>query len=193
MFKKHLFIALSLLLLISLMVSHQSFAEEGRLLDPYPLNVQAQNFELFDTSGNKRELSNFRGMFVLINFWAISCNVCKSEMTTLQDAYELLGKEKLIVLSIHAGDDVEGANSVVKLNKITYPVLIDMNLELGHWGIPILPTTFVVDPEGNIRYRAIGSRVWNSPFMIDFLQAMLDGYKPMVSLRDSQLHGRTFR
>lgn len=188
MFKKHLFIALSLLLLNSIMVSHQSIAEEGRLMDPYPLNVPAKNFELFDTSGNKQELSNFRGMFVLINFWAISCNVCKSEMTTLQDAYELLGKEKLIVLSIHAGDDVEGANSVVKLNKITYPVLIDMKLELGHWGIPILPTTFVVDPEGNIRYRAIGSRVWNSPFMIDFLQAMLDDYKPMVSLRDSQLH-----
>ncbi len=187
-FKNHSFITLSLLSLSFFMVSHQLFAEDGRLMDPYPLNVQAQNFELYDISGNKQELSNFRGMFVLINFWAISCNVCKSEMTTLQYAYELLGKEKLIVLSIHAGDDVEGVNSVVKLNKITYPVLIDMNLELGHWGVPLLPTTFVVDPEGNIRYRAVGSRVWNSPFMIDFLQAMLDDYKPMVSLRDSQLH-----
>lgn len=121
--KNRSFKLLSLLLLNSLMVS-QLFAEEGRLMDPYPLNFQAQNFELFDTSGNKHEFSKFRGKFVLINFWAISCNVCKSEMTTLQDAYELLGEEKILVLSIHAGDDVEGANSVVKLNKITYPVLI---------------------------------------------------------------------
>ena len=185
--KKLSFIALSLLLLNSLIV-YSSFAEERRLMDPYPLSFLAQNFALFDTSGNKHELNNFQGQFVLVNFWALSCNVCKSEMTTLQDAYELLGKEKIIVLSIHAGDDVEGVNSIVKLNKTTYPVLMDMNIELGHWGIPILPTTFIVDPEGNIRYRAVGSRVWNSPFMIDFLQAMLDDYAPRMSLNADQAH-----
>ena len=60
-----------------------------------------------------------------------------------------------------------------------------MDLTLGHWGIPILPTTFLVDPKGNILYRAVGSRVWNSPFMIDFLQGKLNGQKLKVSNRES--------
>ena len=151
-------------------------------MDPFPPNIQAQNFKLLDISGDAHELVNFRGRYVLINFWAMSCNVCKSEMTTLQSAYELLENEKFIVISIHAGDNIEGVLSTVKLNRITYPMLVDMDLRLGDWGIPILPTSFIVDPDGNIRYRAVGPRVWNSPFMIDFLQAMLDSNELKVSL-----------
>jgi len=165
-----------------------SLADDGRLMDPFPPNVQAENFQLYDLAGNKQELVNFRGNYVLVNFWALSCNACKSEMTTLQDAYELLDDENLIVISIHAGDDVKGASSMVKINNITYLVLIDMDLALGHWGIPILPTTFLVDPEGNILYRAVGSRVWNSPFMIDFLQGKISSKKLKVSNLEGDSH-----
>ena len=181
-----------LLILLCILIATSSLADDGRLMDPFPPNVQAENFELYDLSGNKQKLSNFRGKYVLVNFWAISCNACKSEMTTLQDAYELIDDENFIVLSIHAGDDVDGAISVVKLNNITYPVLMDMNLSLGHWGVPILPTTFLVDPEGNILYRAVGSRVWNSPFMIDFLQGKLDSQKLTVSYRENRSYYELF-
>ena len=170
---KYRLIQLFLLLILNILIFNVS-ADEGYLLDSYPPNIQANNFILFDISGDKHELKDFRGKFVLVNFWAMSCNVCKSEMTTLQSAYELLDSNKFIILSIHAGDNVDGVHSVVELNKITYPVLVDLELQLGEWGIPILPTSFIVDPNGNIRYRAVGTRVWNSPFMIDFLQALLD-------------------
>ncbi|MGI9227538.1 MAG: TlpA family protein disulfide reductase [Gammaproteobacteria bacterium] len=178
--------------MLCVLIVTPSLADDGRLMDPFPPNVQAKNFELYDLQGNKKELSSFLGKYILVNFWAISCNVCKSEMTTLQDAYELLDDENFIVLSIHAGDDIEGASAVVKLNNITYPVLMDMDLTLGHWGIPILPTTFLVDPEGNILYRAVGSRVWNSPFMIDFLQGNLNSQNLKVSNRESGSHYELF-
>ncbi len=180
------------LLLFHLLVASLAYAEQRPLMRPYPPNFPSQNFVLFDTFDNKRELTDFRGKYVLINFWASSCNVCKSEMTTLQAAYELLGEEKLSVVSIHAGDDVEDIGAIMKLNNITYPVLMDIHLELGHWGVPILPTTFLVDPESYIRYRAVGSRVWNSPFMIDFLRGVLDTpslpatSRPQASWRDSE-------
>ena len=174
-------------MLMCLLISNV-IADEGRLLDPYPPNVQAENFKLFDISGDKHELKDFHGKFVLVNFWAMSCNVCKSEMTTLQSAYELLDSEKLIIVSIHAGDDIEGVQSVVKLNKITYPVLVDIDLKLGSWGVPILPTSFIVGPDGNIRYRAVGTRVWNSPFMIDFLQSLLDSYELKLSKFEHAIH-----
>lgn len=156
-------------------------ADDGRLMDQYPPNVKAENFELSDINGKQHKLSMFKGRYVLVNFWAMSCNVCKSEMTTLQSAYELINSDNFIVISIHAGNKYEGMDSVVKINKITFPVLIDSNLELGAWGVPILPTTFIVSPEGNILYRAVGTRVWNSPFMIDFLQSLIEEKELTVS------------
>ena len=155
---------------------------EGPIMDAYPPDVQAENFSLFDLSGDKHQLTNFRGKYLLVNFWSMSCNVCKGEMTTLRSARELIGNENIEVISIHAGANVEGAKSVLKINHIDYPVLIDMDLQLGNWGIPILPTTFLIDPNGNISHRAVGSRQWNSPFMLDFLQAIMKNAEKQASI-----------
>ena len=174
-------------ILMCLLISNV-IADDGRLMDLYPPDVQAENFKLFDISGDEHELNDFRGKFVLVNFWAMSCNVCKSEMTMLQSAYELLDSEKFIIVSIHAGDNIDGIQSIVKINKITYPMLVDVDLQLGDWGVPILPTSFIVDPDGNIRYRAVGTRVWNSPFMIDFLQSLLDSYELKLSTLEHTTH-----
>ena len=167
--------------LTSFFIAFSLNAEEGRLFDEYPPNVVAENFTLPDMQGDKHQLEEFRGKFVLVNFWAMSCNVCKSEMTTLQSAYELIDSDELAIVSIHAGNSYDGVEEVLALNKVSYTVLFDTALQLGEWGIPILPTTFVVDPKGNIRYRAVGTRVWNSPFMIDFLQSLLDSDAPKAA------------
>ncbi len=167
-------------------------AEEGRLMDAYPPNVSAENFILPDLNGDEHQLEEFRGKYVLVNFWAMSCNVCKSEMTTLQSAFELLGSDKIAIISIHAGTNYDGVDEVLKINNVTYTVLLDIDLELGAWGIPILPTTFVVSPEGDIRYRAVGSRVWNSPFMIDFIQNLLDSDDTQDSSPQASSNDRTY-
>ncbi len=161
-------------LLICVVVLYLPLAQaEGPIMEAFPPNAKAENFSLFDLSGNKHQLTSFRGKYLLLNFWSMSCNVCKSEMTTLQFALDEIGGEHIEVISIHAGPNIDGAESVLKLNHISYPILVDMDLQLGNWGIPILPTTFLIDPNGNISHRAVGSRQWNSPFMLDFLQAII--------------------
>lgn len=184
--KMHVNISNTLQLMFSLIIgiliyTTPLYAEEGRLMDTYPPDFAAENFKLPDLAGNMHELSNFRGKYVLINFWTMSCNICKSEMTTLQSALELLNSDKLEVISIHAGNNYDGVESVLKLNDIEYPVLFDTDLQLGGWGVPVLPTTFLVDPKGDIRYRAVGTRVWNSPLMIDFMQSILDSNESRAS------------
>lgn len=156
-------------------------AEDGQLVEAYPPNVKAENFKLSDLTGDMHELSDFRGKYVLVNFWAMSCTVCKSEMTTLQSAQELIDRDNLAVISIHAGDSSDEVEAVLKLNGITYPVLFDVDLQLGSWGVPILPTTFLVTPEGDVRFRAAGTRIWNAPFMIDFMQGILDSNETQLT------------
>ncbi len=172
MFINHI---LKLLVLVSMIVAMNSLsAEDGQLMEPYPPNYAASNFKLSDLTGEMHELVDYRGKHVLVNFWSMSCNVCKSEMTTLQSAHDLLGRDDLVIISIHAGNPSEDVGPVLELNNINYKVLFDTDLQLGDWGVPLMPTTFVVDPLGNIRYRVVGTRVWNSPFMIDFIRGILD-------------------
>jgi len=54
---------------------------------------------------------------------------------------------------------------------------MDLNLELGSWGVPTLPTSYLIAPNGSFAYRAVGTRVWNSPVMVDFLRRVFDEYE----------------
>jgi hypothetical protein len=55
-----------------------------------------------------------------------------------------------------------------KLMPISFPIYVDMELELN-WGVPGLPTTFLLNPEGKLIYRAVGKREFASEAMINFL------------------------
>lgn len=182
--KSHLTV-LILGIIVSVVMILPVHAEDGQLAEPYPPNIKAANFKLSDIDGDMHELSDYRGKHLIVNFWSMSCNLCKAEMTTLQSAYELIDNEDLVVLSIHAGNSTDGVESVLELNKITFPVLFDVDLQLGDWGVPIMPTSFIVSPEGDIRYRVVGTRVWNSPFMIDFIKGIIDSNEPQASTKPS--------
>ena len=114
-------------LVVNLITIIPATADDGQLMEAYPPNYEAKNFKLSDLAGEIHELEDYRGKHVLVNFWSMSCNVCKSEMTTLQSAHELLDREDLVIVSIHAGDPSEGVESVLNLNNINYPVLFDID------------------------------------------------------------------
>ena len=153
-----------------------SYAE--RLLDPMPPTMQAHEFTLPAISGENLTLSDLQGKFVLVNFWSTRCTVCRAELTTLQDLYDQMkANSDFEILAIHAGSDIKGVQEQLKINSVTYPMLMDMDLEMGHWGIPTLPTSYLITPDGNFAYRALGTRVWNSPSMVDFLREIFRDYE----------------
>lgn len=149
-----------------------------RLLDPMPRTMPAHEFELPDIKGDQHKLSDYRGKFVLVNFWATSCTICRAELTTLQDMLQILAEDddQLEVLAIHAGDDLKGVEELMEISPVSYPMLMDMDLTMGNWGIPTLPTSYLVTPDGMFAYRVLGTRVWNSPNMIDFLHEIFEDY-----------------
>ena len=142
-----------------------------------PRTMAAYEYNLPDVSGKKHKLSDYKGKFVLINFWATSCTICRAELTALQDMYDQLRKDsEFEVVAIHAGDDLQGVEELLELSPVNYSMLMDLDLELGHWGIPTLPTTYLISPDGMFTYRALGTRIWNSPNMIDFMHQIFDDY-----------------
>ena len=106
-----------------------------------------------------QNLSDFKGNWVVVNYWATWCPPCIEEMPELQsfhDAYENRGA-KVIGINTELVDKFQ-LLSFLDNYFITYPVYTSPPLHESALGtIPGLPTTFIVSPQGNVVARQVGS------------------------------------
>lgn len=120
----------------------------------------AIDFELKDQYGVKHKISDYKGKVIFLNFWATWCPSCKMEMPDIQKLYEKYEKEgddsEVVILSISAPntqneEDIEGLKEFIEEKGYTYPVLMDDGGYIfGAYGISSLPTTFMIDKNGDI-------------------------------------------
>ncbi|MFK7794191.1 MAG: TlpA family protein disulfide reductase [Gammaproteobacteria bacterium] len=166
------------LIVSAVLICACSFANADRLLDAMPRTMHAENFILPHSTGGKLSLDELQGKFVLVTFWTTKCTPCRTELSLLEDLRNQLADDDILeIVAVHAGPDVIGVNEHLAVSPVHYPVVMDINLELGHWGIPSLPTTYLLTPDGDFAYRAVGSRLWNSPQMVDFLKRVFADYE----------------
>ena len=110
---------------------------------------QAIEFTMQQLHGEERSLSEFRGKWVILNYWATWCAPCRKEipdLTALHDA-----REDIVVLGL-AFEDTEIENFDVFLEEFhpSYPILlVDVYAPPEPFGAPkVLPTTIILNPEG---------------------------------------------
>ena len=123
-------------------------------------------------------LNDYRGSTVIVNFWAIWCMPCRREMPVLQDISHELKDRGLVVIGINSGlekdpDNVEIVEFLNYLN-IDYPVGYgDSESKIEQdYSIVGLPSTFIIDSEGNIRYRWLGE--WKKEAFYNAVVSVLD-------------------
>ncbi len=128
--------------------------------------VAAVPFELKDQYGKTHTLSEYKGKVIFLNFWATWCPPCRAEMPDIQKLYERSPKEgegAVIVLGVASPKlgnekDEVGIKAFMDKNGYTYPVLMDAKGELfSAYGIRAIPTTFMIDREGNVYGRVQGA------------------------------------
>lgn len=127
---------------------------------PEENKTPAIDFELKDQYGKTQKLSDYKGKVVFLNFWATWCPPCKMEMPDIQKIYEKYEKQgeksEVVVLSVAAPNtqdekDIDGIKAFLEENGYTYPVLMDDGgYTFGAYRISSLPTTFMIDKEGNV-------------------------------------------
>ena len=154
----------------------QPIQANDMLMDPMPAADPAPDFNLMGMDGETHTLEDLKGKFVLVNFWATWCNPCKVEMPLLEKLHQTLKSEKFTVLGLHVGPGPENIEEFKKLMPISFPIYVDMDLEVN-WGVPGLPTTFLMNPEGKLIYRAVGKREFASDEMVNFLKSQIESYQ----------------
>jgi len=121
-------------------------------------NRFAPDFTLNDLSDKEISLSDFKGKTVIIDFWATWCPPCKQEIPHFIDLYDQYKDQGLEIIGIAL--DQGGKKKVAAFaaeNKINYTVLLG-NQEVSdlYGGIDGIPTTFLLDKDGNVRKKYIG-------------------------------------
>ena len=143
------------------------------LMDPMPNHKRAPDFSLIGMDEKIHTLKSLEGKFLLVNFWATWCSPCKIEMPTLEAIHKQMNNDKFTVIGIHVGPGPENINNYLKLNPVSFPIFIDMDLEYD-WGVPGLPTTFLISPKGEMLYRAVGKRDFSSEAMKSFFEKIVN-------------------
>ena len=135
----------------------------------------APDIQLPDLQGREVRLKDFRGRYLLVNFWATWCGPCKLEMPSLETLYRRFGPDRLVVIGI--SNDMFGATVVkpyVEAQGLTFPILLDPQLDASNaFGVVSLPTTYLIDPRGNIIGELAGAENWASPDTLAYFENLL--------------------
>lgn len=116
------------------------------------------------------DIKSLKGKTVVINFWATWCPPCRREMASLESLYLETKDKNVIVLAVNVGEDVETVFSFINTIEpsLTFPILFDKDsLTLDRWKVIGLPTTYIINPQGMIVYKAIGGREFNHPDILE--------------------------
>jgi len=131
--------------------------------EPLAVGMPAPDFKLPDLEGKTRQLSDYRGKVVFLNFWATWCKPCKEEMPSMEILWENFKTEDFVMLGVSM-DRVttkKDIPSFIESMSLTFPILMDS------WGqtdmrykLMGVPETYIIDQNGILREKVIGPRDW---------------------------------
>ncbi|MGQ9687728.1 MAG: peroxiredoxin family protein [Desulfobaccales bacterium] len=109
--------------------------------------------------GKEYSLSQFKGQVVVINFFTFFCGPCREEMPDLNKIYHEHKGRGLTIIGIGLSSDPTQLRFLVKQLNLDYPVLIGTDQVSKDYGnIEIVPTTFILDRNGNIAHKVLGAK-----------------------------------
>jgi peroxiredoxin len=168
-------LALPLFLFLALLVSSYAFAqaEETPLLTPVEGLPTAPDFDLTGPKGESYSLSQWRGQPIIVNFWATWCPPCRAEMPSMQRAWETLEGDGVQLIAINVGEEPGEIEAFLERVPVSFPLPMDTDMRVSQaYPMRGLPTTFVVDAEGRLAYKAQGEREWDDPALLDLVRSL---------------------
>jgi cytochrome c biogenesis protein CcmG, thiol:disulfide interchange protein DsbE len=135
----------------------------------------APDFTLPNAGGKKISLKDYRGKVVFLNFWATWCESCREEMPSMERLYQEFKGKGLEIVAVNVKEKRREALAFAKELKLTYPVLLDSEGEVGLlYGAFGLPATYLIDRKGVVLARMWGPADWHSPAARKFFAALVD-------------------
>ena len=156
-----LFIIISLSVTVSAGIIQERLIDNGFMVSNEI--VPSINFKLENINGIEEELTDYRGKVVFLNFWATWCGPCRYEMPSMEKLYNEFKGDGLEILAINLGETAPVVKEFMEEYNLSFPVLLDKDNSVARiYGARSIPTTYLIDREGNILGMAVGAREWDS-------------------------------
>jgi len=143
-------------------------------LIPYEGIDEPLELALPDLAGNQQTLSEQRGKVVLVNFWATWCSPCLIEMPDMQRLMAAMVNRPFTILAVNVKESGAKVWRFKNLLGVNFTTLLDSTGAVARdWDVQVYPTSFLVDPEGIIRYAAYGLVDWDAGEIKRVIEQML--------------------
>ena len=134
----------------------------------------APEFELKDPAGKQLSLRELRGKVVFLNFWATWCAPCIEEMPAMEKLHQELEKDGLVILAVNFQESPERVKEFFTKHNLTFTALLDRDGKVSElyqaWALPV---SVVINKDGKIAARAMGSKDWYSDEALQFFRKLL--------------------
>lgn len=117
----------------------------------------APDFALRDAEGAVREMGDYRGKAVWLNFWATWCGPCRRELPTIQRLADEFRDDGLVVLAVNFRESAKQARSFWEELGLRLPILLDSNGDVvQQYRLRGFPDNFFIDRDGVLRAFDLG-------------------------------------
>ncbi len=132
----------------------------------------APRLQLADLDGKVTDLAELRGRWAMVHFWAGWCVPCRRELPAIA-AMTKTKPESLALVMVNTAETDDEVFAFLSAVAPELSTLLDRDGQVTErWQPRGLPSTFFVDPEGRLRYLALGGRPWDSPAYRRFLDGL---------------------
>ena len=118
-------------------------------------------FKLADAEGKEQGTADWRGKTGVVNFWATWCEPCREEMPSLDRLRKRLANKPFEVVAVNVGEAPERVARFTRDVPVSFPILYDSDGSTAkRWKVRGYPTSYVLGPDGRIRYYFVGELDW---------------------------------
>ena len=137
-----------------------------------PISKADYNFTLIDQEGNVLEGETLKGKTVFLNLWATWCPPCIAEMPDINNLYNEVASDDIVFVMISLDDDFNKAKTFLDKKGYDFNIYTYASTSPSVYYSKIIPTSFVISPEGNVVVRKEGMAKYNSKSFRNFLNSL---------------------
>jgi len=170
----HKLIIFSLLCLLSTIAQAATPLSDISVI-PEVSRQSAPDFNIENLRGGDTGLADYNGKVVLLNFWATWCMPCRAEMPSMEALSKKYQEQGFVVVGISNDEgSKKRVETFTKILDLSFPILLDPEGEVNDlYKVSNMPTSFLIDRNGKIISRIVGSDDWMSQDAIRLVEGLL--------------------